>query len=70
MNKKYIFNLAVLVMFGFISMSGPAFADTSKLIGSLTDMLGVSKEQATGGGPGQFSGRPKIIWTPATTPSF
>jgi hypothetical protein len=54
MNTGRKIKVAVLVILGFISLSGPAFADTSKLIGSLTDTLGVSKEQATGGAGAVF----------------
>ena len=54
MNARRLARVGVLVIFGFISISGQAFADTSKLIGSLTDMLGVSKKQATGGAGAVF----------------
>ena len=54
MNIRRRIKVAVLVILGFISISGQASADTSKLIGSLTDMLGVSKEQATGGAGAVF----------------
>ena len=39
---------------GIFSISSPVSADTSKLIGSLVDKLGVSKEQASGGAGAVF----------------
>ena len=39
---------------GIFSITGSVSADTSKLIGSLVDKLGVSEEQATGGAGAVF----------------
>ena len=44
----------VLSTIGIFSLSGPVSADTSKLIGSLVDRLGVSEAQATGGAGSVF----------------
>ena len=60
MNKRLLFKALVLMGAGILSIAGPVSADTSKLIGSLIDQLGVNNEQATGG-QARFSGRPKII---------
>jgi len=49
MNKKLLLKVAFFIWIGIFSISGLVSADTSKLIGSLTDLLGVSGEQATGG---------------------
>ena len=49
MNKRLLFKALVLMGVGILSIAGPVSADTSKLIGSLIDQLGVNNEQATGG---------------------
>jgi hypothetical protein len=54
MNKSIIIKIFTLMAIGIFSLSSPASADTSKLIGSLVDTLGVSKEQATGGAGAVF----------------
>ena len=54
MNKSIIIKIITLMAIGIFSMSSPASADTSKLIGSLVDKLGVSKEQAAGGSGAVF----------------
>ena len=55
MNNKFFINIIVLVAIGIFSITGSVSADTSKLIGSLVDTLGVSEEQATGGAGAVFS---------------
>ena len=54
MNKSIIIKIFTLMAIGIFSLSSPASADTSKLIGSLVDTLGVSEEQATGGAGAVF----------------
>ena len=54
MKNRFSITIIVLSMIGIFSITGPASADTSKLIGSLVDTLGVSKEQATGGAGAVF----------------
>ena len=54
MKTSLLIKVALLICIGIFSISGPVFADTSKLIGSLTDLLGVTKEQATGGAGAVF----------------
>jgi hypothetical protein len=54
MNTRLLLKVVVLIGVGVFSISGPVAADTSKLIGSLTDLLGVSQEQATGGAGAVF----------------
>lgn len=49
MNSRLFLKAAVLIGIGIFSLAGPASADTSKLIGSLVDLLGVNEAQATGG---------------------
>ena len=49
MNKRFFTKMIALMAIGVFSIAGPVSADTSKLIGSLVDTLGVSEEQATGG---------------------
>lgn len=54
MNKRILCKIIVLSALGIFSLSGSVLADTSKLIGSLVDLLGVSPEQATGGAGAVF----------------
>jgi hypothetical protein len=54
MNKAIIIKIITLMAIGIFSISSPVSADTSKLIGSLVDKLGVSDEQATGGAGAVF----------------
>jgi hypothetical protein len=54
MNTRKHIKVTVLIIFGFFSISGPAFADVGKLVGSLTDILGVNEKQATGGAGAVF----------------
>ena len=54
MNKKILVKSIVLLALAIFSVTGPASADTSKLIGSLVDLLGVSPKQATGGAGAVF----------------
>jgi hypothetical protein len=54
MNKRFFIKIIVLMAMGIFSTTGLVFADTSKLIGSLVDTLGVSEEQATGGSGAVF----------------
>lgn len=49
MNNRFFIKIIVILAMGNFSITGLVFADTSKLIGSLVDKLGVSEEQATGG---------------------
>lgn len=49
MNTRLPTKVVLLISIGIFSIFGQASADTSKLIGSLTDLLGVTNEQATGG---------------------
>ncbi len=49
MNSRLFLQAAVLIGIGIFSLAGPASADTSKLIGSLVDLLGVNEAQAAGG---------------------
>ena len=41
--------LILILVIGILGLSGSASADTSKLIGSLVDLLGVTEPQAEGG---------------------
>jgi len=54
MKKLLSIKLIVLLTVGILGLSGNAFADTSKLIGSLVDLLGVTKSQAEGGSGAVF----------------
>ena len=54
MKTSLLIKVALFINIGIFSISGPVFADTSKLIGSLIDLLGVTKEQATGGAGAVF----------------
>jgi hypothetical protein len=54
MNKRFFNKIIVLMAMGIFSITGTVSADTSKLIGSLVDTLGVSEEQATGGAGAVF----------------
>ena len=54
MNKKILIKISILSAIVIFGVTGPVSADTSKLIGSLVDLLGVSPEQATGGSGAVF----------------
>jgi len=54
MNNRFFIKIIVILAIGIFSITGPVSADTSKLIGSLVDTLGVSEEQATGGAGAVF----------------
>jgi hypothetical protein len=54
MNTRILLKVVFFIWIGIFSISGLVSADTSKLIGSLTDLLGVSGEQATGGAGAVF----------------
>ena len=54
MSNRLFIKIIVLMAMGIFSITGPVSADTSKLIGSLVDTLGVSEEQATGGSGAVF----------------
>ena len=54
MNKRFFIKIIVLMAIGTFSITGLVSADTSKLIGSLVDTLGVSEQQATGGAGAVF----------------
>ena len=49
MKKSLLLRVVLFICLGILSLSGEVLADTGKLIGSLTDLLGVSKDQAEGG---------------------
>ena len=49
MKTSLLIRVALLICLGIFSINGQVFADTGKLIGSLTDLLGVNKDQAAGG---------------------
>ena len=54
MNNRFFTKMVILMAIGLLCITGPVSADTSKLIGSLVDGLGVSEEQATGGAGAVF----------------
>ncbi len=54
MKNRLFITIIVLAAMGIFSITGPASADTSKLIGSLVDKLGVTEDQATGGSGAVF----------------
>ena len=54
MSNRFFIKIIVFMAMGIFSITGPVSADTSKLIGSLVDTLGVSEEQATGGSGAVF----------------
>ena len=54
MNNSFFIKIIVILAMGIFSITGQVSADTSKLIGSLVDKLGVSEEQATGGAGAVF----------------
>ena len=54
MKNRFFIKIIALTAMGIFSIAGWASADTSKLIGSLVDTLGVSEEQATGGAGAVF----------------
>jgi len=49
MKNSQLVRIALLICLGIFSLSGQVQADTGKLIGSLTDLLDVTQEQAEGG---------------------
>ena len=54
MKKRFFLKIIVLMAIGIFSTTGPVSADTSKLIGTLVDTLGVTEDQATGGSGAVF----------------
>jgi hypothetical protein len=54
MNNRFFIKIVVILAMGIFSLAGQVSADTSKLIGSLVDKLGVSEEQASGGAGAVF----------------
>jgi hypothetical protein len=54
MKKSISFKIITLLAISIFSIYSPVSADTSKLIGSLVDKLGVSEEQASGGAGAVF----------------
>ena len=54
MKNRFSIAVIVLSVLGIFSIAGPASADTSKLIGTLVDTLGVTEDQATGGSGAVF----------------
>ena len=49
MNKRIYAKTTMLIVIAVFGLRGPVLADTSKLIGQLVDLLGVSQSQAEGG---------------------
>jgi hypothetical protein len=49
MNKIFLTKTIVLIAIALLGLNGMASADTSKLIGQLVDLLGVTRSQAEGG---------------------
>jgi len=49
MNTKLLTKMIVLIAVAVFSLCGPVSADTTKLVGQLVDLLGVSQSQAEGG---------------------
>ena len=54
MKQLLLIKLIILLTVGIFGLAGTASADTSKLIGSLVDQLGVTKPQAEGGSGAVF----------------
>ena len=54
MKNRVFITIILLAAMGIFSISSPVSADTSKLIGSLVDKLGVTEDQATGGSGAVF----------------
>jgi len=54
MKTRQLSKIFIFIGIMIFCISGTVSADTSKLIGSLTDLLGVSKDQATGGAGAVF----------------
>ena len=54
MRKRLLLEVVVLIGLGVFTICGSASADVGKLIGSLTDLLGVNEEQASGGAGAVF----------------
>jgi hypothetical protein len=54
MKTRRLSKIFIFIGIMIFCVSGAVSADTSKLIGSLTDLLGVSKDQATGGAGAVF----------------
>ena len=54
MKNRFFTKIIVILAMGIFSITGSVSADTSKLIGSLVDKLGVTEEQATGGAGAVF----------------
>jgi hypothetical protein len=52
--SRLFLKAAVLIGIGVFTIAGQGSADTSKLIGSLVDLLGVNEAQATGGAGAVF----------------
>ena len=49
MNKKFVTKTILAIAIGLFGIGGPVSADTSKLVGQLVDLLGVTQPQAEGG---------------------
>lgn len=54
MKNRFYISFIVLAIIGICSIASPVSADTSKLIGTLVDTLGVTEDQATGGSGAVF----------------
>ena len=54
MKKHFFVKIICLMVMGIFSITGQASADTSKLIGTLVDLLGVTEPQAGGGAGAVF----------------
>ena len=54
MKNRFYISFTVLAIVGIFNIAGPVSADTSKLIGTLVNTLGVTEDQATGGSGAVF----------------
>ena len=54
MSNRFFIKIIVFMAMGIFCITGSVSADTSKLIGSLVDKLGVTEDQATGGSGAVF----------------
>ena len=54
MNKLTFARTTILIAAVLLGLSGPVSADTTKLVGQLVDLLGVSQSQAEGGAGAVF----------------
>ena len=54
MNKRFFIKTTLIIAISMFGLCGQVFADTSKLIGQLVDLLGVTQSQAEGGAGAVF----------------